>query len=152
MILKTSLLTSTRTTMILVFALFCVIGHVSAGGMLCRSDPIVDLTDGTRLQFNIEVQTAVENIIAIHYELHVPMGVDIDKITFTPNWARAKETVDLIADQPAGHYQILTFVQTEGPAVATTVKAMMVTRKNQGTGSTHKAASGISGQAIRITF
>jgi hypothetical protein len=143
----------TRRIIALLLGLCLVlIGSANAAGMFCRSDPIVYLSDGTRLQFNAKIQTSLDDVIGIRYELHVPAGVQIDRIVYTPNWARTKETVELIADQPAGRYQISTVVQTGSTNVGVTIEAMKVARQNHGEGSTRTEMTGVSGQVININF
>jgi hypothetical protein len=123
-----------------------------AASMFCRSDPILFLSDGTRLQFNASIETARNNVNGIHYQVHVPIGVSIDRIVFTPNWASDIETVELINDQANGNYQLVVLVDTGNQVVAVNVTAMRVSRNNGGQGSSHQTASGVSGQAFRLQF
>jgi hypothetical protein len=123
-----------------------------AASMFCRSDPIVFLSDGTRLQFNASIETARNSVTGIHYQVHVPIGVTIDRIVFTPNWASDIETVELINDQAADNYHLVARVDTGTQVVAVTVTAMRVSRNNAGQGSSHQTTNGVSGQAIRIQF
>jgi hypothetical protein len=123
-----------------------------AASMFCRSDPILFLSDGTRLQFNASIETASNSVNGIHYQVHVPIGVSIDRIVFTPNWASDIETVELINDQASGNYHLVAIVDTDTQGVAVTVTAMRVSRNNGGQGSSHQTASGVSGQAFRLQF
>ena len=137
---------------VLMFAMLLIVSQVSAARISCRSDPIVFLSDGTRLQFNTEISTSLDDIISIRYEVHVPVGVSADRINYTPSWARAKELVVIVADQPAGSYRIVGVAMTGTPSVPMTVSAMMVSAKNGGQGSSRQSASGLSGQAISLSF
>lgn len=132
--------------------LLLVVAQVSAARMSCRSDPIVTLTDGNILQFSVDIATSRDEVIAIHYEVHVPVGVEAKRVIFTPNWARSKETVTIVPDQVVGDYQILTVVQTASPQVETTVIARLITRANQGIGVNRQEVDGVSGQTIRVAF
>jgi hypothetical protein len=123
-----------------------------AASMFCRSDPILFLSDGTRLQFNASIETARNNVNGIHYQVHVPIGVSIDRIVFTPNWASDIETVELINDQANGNYQLVVLVDTGNQVVAVNVTAMRVSRNNGGQGSSHQTASGVSGRAFHLQF
>jgi hypothetical protein len=155
MIPTMQLLKTNRTGLVIALLFsFCliVIEQTRAAAMSCRSDPIVDLSDGTRLQFNIEIETALDNVIGIRYQLHVPVGVEINRINYTPSWARSREIVELIADQPPGSYQIHTMVDTGSMSVPVTVDAMMVAQSNHGEGSTRAVITGHSGQHITIAF
>lgn len=140
------------TIVISITVLFILPIVVQAARMFCRSDPIVFLSDGTRLQFNASVQTSRENLVSIHYQLHVPDGVTIDRIVFTPGWASEIETVELINDQSAGNYRIITIVNTGNEAVDIEIDAMKVSRQNGGQGSSHQTATGLSGQPIIVYF
>lgn len=124
----------------------------NAASMFCRSDPIVYLSDGTRLQFDSEIATNRENVQSVHYQLHVPTGVSIERIIFTPHWARAIETVELVPDQADGNYRIAAFVNTVHQAVEVRVNAMFVTRNNGGQGSSQQTVFGLSGQAMTLIF
>lgn len=125
---------------------------VDAARMVCRSDPIVFLSDGTRLQFDAAIETALENIQGIHYELHVPVGVSIDRIIFTPKWAREIETVELIADQAPGNYVIVAYFDVAGDDVRVNLRGMHVARGNGGQGSTHQTVSGHTGEVLTLQF
>jgi hypothetical protein len=146
--------TSFTKWMILFLVTMIVAAPVSvhAARMLCRSDPIVFLSDGTRLQFNAAIGTARENVRSIRYELHAPAGVSIDRIVFTPNWAREIETVQLINDQAPGNYVIVAVVDTGAESASVEISAMAVARNSNGAGSTHQTATGVSGQTIVVHF
>ena len=137
---------------VLMISMLLIVSQVSAAHIACRSDPIVFLSDGTRLQFNTEISTSLDDISSIRYEVHVPVGVSADRINYTPSWARAKELVVIVADQPAGSYRIVGVAMTGTPSVPMTVSAMMVSAKNGGQGSSRQSASGLSGQAITLNF
>lgn len=126
--------------------------QVDAASMRCRSDPIVFVSDGTRLQFNSIVEAPRDDVTSIDYVVHGPVGTQIDRIIFTPKWARDIETVVYVADQAPGQYQIVTVVNTVSPDVPVEVKAMKVARNNGGQGSTHITANGVSGQPFTINF
>ena len=137
---------------VLMISMLLIVSQVSAAHIACRSDPIVFLSDGTRLQFNTEINTSLDDISSIRYEVHVPVGVSADRINYTPSWARAKELVVIVADQPAGSYRIVGVAMTGTPSVPMTVSAMMVSAKNGGQGSSRQSASGFSGQTISLAF
>jgi len=140
------------TIAILMLTMLLVVSQVSAAHIACRSDPIVYLTDGTRLQFATEIATSLDDVISIRYEVHVPVGVSANRINYTPSWARAKELVVIVADQPVGSYQITGVAIAGTPSVPMTVSAMKVSAQNGGQGSSRQSASGLSGQAISIAF
>jgi hypothetical protein len=150
-----SLHNSTSAKVMIAFILtFCltVIGQVNAAFISCRSDPIVWLSDGTRLQFGTVVETSLDDLIGIRYELHVPAGVTIDRIIYTPAWARNKETVVLVNDQAAGDYSLTTLVQTGTANVPVTIKGKVLERHVFGRAASRQTATGFSGQALIINF
>ena len=138
-----------RLTIALLITLCLVVAQVSAASMTCRSDPIIFLSDGIRLQAGITVETSLADLISIKYEVHVPANVTIDHVIYTPAWAKSKESVVLIADQPANSYKIFTLVLTGTPNVPVTINSM---KWGNGDGLTRKTASGVSGQVIRISY
>jgi len=138
-----------RLTIGVLIALFLVVAQVSAASMSCRSDPIMFLSNGIKLQAGITVETSLADLISIRYEVHVPVNVTMDHVIFTPQWAKDKETVVLIADQPANSYKIFTLVRTGTANVPVTINSM---KWGNGDGLTRKTASGVSGQIIRISY
>ncbi len=133
---------------------FCltVIGQVNAAFISCRSDPIVWLSDGTRLQFATVVETSQNDVISIRYELHAPAGVTIDRILYIPAWASNKETVVIVNDQPAGMYSLTTLVQTGKPNVPVSIKGKVIQGHLFHRAVTRLSATGLSGQVISIDF
>jgi hypothetical protein len=127
------------------------VAQTNAAFMSCRSDPIAHLSDGTLMQFNTTVQTSLDNLISIRYELHVPAGVQIEKLIFTPAWAQQKETIVLVNDQPVGSYKVVAMVQTTTPNVAVTIKGFRISRTSNQVVS-RASTSGVSGQPIVLSY
>lgn len=136
-------------TVMLLIAMFLVVAQVSAAHMLCRSDPIVFLSNGTILRINAALETTVDDIVSVNYVIHAPANARIVKIIYAPSWAKEKEHVLLVNDQPANSYQIVTVAQTVTPNVATTIT---ISKVSAGNGLDRKVASGITGQTIVIGF
>jgi hypothetical protein len=143
------LLNKTRLTVALLIALCLVVTQVSAASMSCRSDPIIFLSNGIKLQVGVIVETSLDDLISIKYEVHVPANVTMNRVIYTPQWARSKESVTLIADQPANSYKIYTLVQTGTANVKTTINSMKFGNRD---GLTRKQAVGVSGQIIPISY
>ena len=139
----------TRLTIMLLIALCLVVAQVNAASLKCRSDPIVFLSNGVVLQINTIIDTSVEDIVNVNFTVHVPAGVSIKRVIYAPSWAKAKEHVILVNDQPANTYLIVTVAQTVTPNVPMEV----VSRKiGNGGGLIRKSATGLTGQAIAIGF
>jgi hypothetical protein len=143
------LLNKTRLTVALLIALCLVVAQVNAASMTCRSDPIIFLSDGVHLQVGVTVDTSLDDLISIQYQVHVPARVSIDRVIYTPQWAKNKESVTLIADQPADTYVVLTVVQTGTSNVPVTIKSM---KFGSGEGVTRRTVTGVSGQIIAIGY
>lgn len=139
----------TRITIAMLIALCLVVAQVSAAHMTCRSDPIIFLSDGIKLQVGVVVDTSVDDLISVQYQVHVPAHVSIDHVVYVPQWAKNKESVTLVADQPANSYQIWTIVRTGTPNVGVTIKSM---KFGNGDGLTRTEASGVSGNVIRVGY
>jgi hypothetical protein len=147
--------TLTRITRLIVALLLVVslgaAAQTNAAFMSCRSDPIAHLSDGTLMQFSTTVETSLDNLIEIRYELHAPAGVSIEKLIFTPAWASQKETVVVVNDQPVGSYKVVATVQTTTPNVPVKIKGMRVSKTSDQVVS-RATASGVSGQPIVLSY
>lgn len=147
--------TLSRITRLLVALLVGIslgaVAQTNAAFMSCRSDPIAHLSDGTLMQFNTTVETSLDNLVGIRYELHVPAGVTIEKIIFTPAWAKQKETIVVVNDQPVGSYMVVATVQTTTPNVPVTIKGFRVSKTSDKVLS-RATASGVSGQPIVLSY
>ncbi len=138
-----------RLTIAVLIALCLVVAQVSAASMSCRSDPIVFLSDGIKLQIGVTVETSLADLVSIQYQVHVPANVTMNRVIYTPQWARNKESVTIVADQPADKYVVLTLVKTGTASVPTVINSM---KFGNGDGLTRKTATGVSGQVIAISY
>ncbi len=143
------LVKKTRLTVALLIALCLVIAQVNAASMTCRSDPIIFLSDGIKLQIGVTVETSLADLVSIQYQVHVPANVTMNRVIYTPQWARNKESVTIIADQPANRYMILTLVTTGTASVPTTINSMKFGNRD---GLTRQIVSGVSGQVIAVSY
>lgn len=98
----------------LLLALFLVFAlpNLSYARLLCRSDPVVKLSNGITLNLIAYVAADSSQILEIHYDLHVPVGTSLTHITPTSAMKSGLETFTLYADQAAGKYQVITTVHT----------------------------------------
>ena len=151
--MNTKMNRKTVVVLLLLILSLTIIAQASAARISCRADPIVMLSDGTKLQFATTIETTMSDVIAIRYELHVPVGVTINRVIYIPKWAANFESIVLVADQAANHYQIKTVVQTGTANVAVKVNSMAwVPLRNGGQGLLTRTASGVTGQVITITY
>lgn len=101
-----------KLPLLLPLLIILVVPSVTYARLLCRSDPKVHLTNGVRLDIGATIYTDISNIIVVNYELHVPVGVGLQKREHTLGWSDVNETFTLVADQPANQYYLVTHVQT----------------------------------------
>src|SRR5262245_7688398 len=80
----------------IVLALFVLPKAVDAA-LLCRSDPAVILSNGLTLDIGANISTLVTEVTEVHYELHVPQGVNLVIAIGTPNWLTTQETFTVIS-------------------------------------------------------
>src|SRR4051794_29529093 len=107
---------SMRSPILLLSALLiCLaIGHVTDAASVfaatggCRADPIVWLSNGTKITVTASSTAAASAVKMLTYTLHVPRGVKVTKVLYTGGVLKAKERVVVVADRTSG-YQIATF-------------------------------------------
>ena len=97
--------------LVVVLAIFMLSGAVHAG-LLCRSDPVVILSNGVTLDIGANISTLPWQVKEVHYELHVPKGVFMLVAIHTPTWLTSQETFRVYSDQAPNQYQVTTLVST----------------------------------------
>jgi hypothetical protein len=97
----------------MLLALGFISSTASAGLDACRADPLIVLSDGSRISVSVRINTSAEDIQQVEYVLHVPRGLSIQKIVYTGGALRDKERVTLIADNPPGVFITETTVTAE---------------------------------------
>src|SRR5579884_3880257 len=75
-----------------------------AAYQVCRTDPIVLLSNGRQLNIVESVSDVASDINAIQYSVHVPSGVGVRKITYTGGPLKGKESVTFYTDAASGQY------------------------------------------------
>jgi hypothetical protein len=96
---------------------------VSAGMRACRADPIILLSNGEIVQTDVAIMTDPENVKQVLYTLHVPAGVKVISVIYTPSEIGHKEVVRFIDDMPPYQYMndtVITTFRDSVPAVAHT--------------------------------
>jgi hypothetical protein len=92
-------------------AAFILPGVVNAG-LLCRSDPVVILSNGVTLDIGANINVLPWQVKEVHYELHIPNGVSLVLAIHTPAWLTSQETFSVFSDQVSGQYEVVTTVTT----------------------------------------
>lgn len=85
---------------------------LDAGGLRCRSDPLVLLSNGVVLDLSADVAAPLWDIRRVTYTIRVPVGVRPLLVVRTPSWPTTIEVTRVIADQPPGTYDTETTVTT----------------------------------------
>ncbi len=115
-----------------VFALLAIVmlsGAVHAG-LICRSDPVVILSNGMTLDIGATISTLPWQVKEVHYELHVPAGVRMILAIHTPTWLTSQETFTVFSDQPKDQYQVVTQVITSQGNATVTADTTLVSALN----------------------
>lgn len=80
--------------------------------IICRTDPLVFLSDGTRVKMTAEIGTAAQNVRGIVYTLHAPVGTSVVRIVYPGQ--QVPESVVFYADRAANTYDTDTVVSVNG--------------------------------------
>lgn len=136
-----------RIYLLLIVMVLFVLPTVAYASLLCRSDPIVKLTNGVKLEIGASIAAAQSDVIVVNYELHVPRGVGMAKPEHTPGWSDINETFTFFADQPANQYYVVTTVRTRTGTPAFTA----YTNVKDDTRSAYQT-SGAVGQTVVTPF
>lgn len=95
-----------------------------AGFVSCRTDPIVNLSDGRVLQITSTINTDPGNVRSVSYVVHGPAGTRVTNIAYTGGQFQGKETVKYYADLADASYSSDTLVATRGQAVGVTANTL----------------------------
>jgi hypothetical protein len=117
--------------------------RASAAIGLCRTDPIVQLSNGTVLQLRASIADDAADIRTITYAVRAPKGTSIVRVVYTTELPNGTETISFSADNPAGTYDTDTFVSTTTRGVDVTAQTVV---PSVGSGS----VSGQSGQHLMV--
>jgi hypothetical protein len=98
--------------LLILSALLLLVPAAVHARLLCRSDPVVTLSNGVILDLSATISTLPWQVTEVHYELHVPQGVSLVLAVHTPTWLTSQETFTVIADQPQKTYVVNTTVRT----------------------------------------
>jgi hypothetical protein len=117
--------------------------NAGAAISLCRTDPIVLLSNGVVVDMTATIGTASTNVQQIVYVLHAPAGTRVNRVVYTQGGLNGREQFQFFADAAAGTYASVT-------TVSTTVKSISVTASTQVSGVGSGTVSGYSGQALTV--
>lgn len=122
-------MTILRRPKLLVVA-FCIVVAIGVLGTLtgqtaqarleCRSDPFVELSDGTVLDISADIGTMLWRIKRVQYTLYVPAGLKVVAWQSTPNWPTTTEKFTVYATNPPGLFTTAVMVTTAESSVPVT--------------------------------
>jgi hypothetical protein len=117
---------------------------VEAKFSVCRSDPVIALSDGKSVTITDSISDASTDLQHITYVLHAPTGVTVSRVTYTAGMS-AIESLQFYADQTAGHYVAGTQVTTKTSPTAPVSLSVTISRVT-------KTASGTAGQLLTVSY
>ena len=132
------------TAAVLSVALLCLfpLSRAQAAFHLCRSDPIVTLSNGDVVTIYVEIAAEADDVKNIDYVLHVPKDVTATNIIYLGAELGLVENLTLKQDGKPKEYKAETTVYTSGKVDVTTT---VVFEDNT------KTVEGASNKAIKVT-
>src|SRR2546421_11994133 len=70
----------------------------SAAIFLCRTDPVVLLSDGTVIRLQTTISANPADVQWVSYTVHAPAGTTLSRLVYTGGSLGAQETVKVLAD------------------------------------------------------
>lgn len=95
----------------------------SAGMRACRADPVILLSNGEIVQTDVAIMADAAEVQQVLYTLHLPAGIQVVSVIYTPSEIGHKEVVRFVDDMPPYQYMTDTMVTTfndQVPAIAHT--------------------------------
>lgn len=117
----------------------------SAGLDLCRTDPIVWLSNGTQIHLRAAISDNAADVQGVQYVLQLPPGVAVSRSVYTGSALRGKETVTSQTSTASGTVSVQTLVTTGASDVPVTVSAAVP-------GGDSGSQSGLAGQQVSLTL
>jgi hypothetical protein len=111
--------------------------EASAAIRICRGDPIVWLSNGTRIGMTTSIATDASQVKMVTYTVHAPRGLALSKVVYTGGPLANKERVVVLFDRSSG-YQIEVVTDLVGAATWVTIDAGVNSAKRSVTASSTK--------------
>jgi hypothetical protein len=125
--------------------LWSILGAESAAAIVvsCRADPIVWLSNGTKVTMTASIAADASQVNLITYTVHAPRGLAAAKVVYTGGALQNKERVVTLFDRASG-YQIEMVVNLRSTAASTTLSATV--------GNTSASIAGSSAKSLVLVF
>jgi hypothetical protein len=117
----------------------------SAGLDLCRTDPILVLSNGAQIHLKAVIADGAADVQGVQYVVQLPPGVTIIRTTYNGSALRGKESVATGAQAGSGSATVETLVTTGASNVPVAVSASVPA----GSSATQ---SGYAGQPVSVTL
>jgi hypothetical protein len=114
----------------------------------CRTDPIVTLSNGTKVQIVAHIGAGVANVNSIAYTLHAPAGTTVTSVDYLGDVSSRLESLHFYADAPARSYQGTATVTTNTHIIP--VYTSMAVTPSSGS-SLASSTSGHDGQVLHMS-
>ncbi len=118
--------------------------HAAVG---CRSDPVIQLSNGVKIQLSAAIAADASDVQRIVYTLHIPSGLAVTRVIFTAGGLGGREWLVVQADDALGSYDTTTVVDTRTHGVAVTAFTQAVSATTQMT-SAPQAVTGQDQQSL----
>ena len=137
------------TIAVVLLGLFAVVAlhptpTAQAAAVSCRRDPIVWMSDGTKVQMVVTIASNIADVQNILYTVHTPSGVVPTKIVYPGGKKASIEQVKFVQDQTPHNYSLDVLVTTTTSGILVTVDAKRESQKF--------SQSGISGKPIGVAL
>ncbi len=119
-------------------ALFAMTAPAYAAASVCRTDPVVILTDGTIIDISASIDTPLFNLQHVTYELHGPVGSRVLLVLRTPNLPNTTESFQFYADGPADQIETDTLVTTSTSNAGVTATTLVGLRMRSVSGGANE--------------
>lgn len=90
----------------------------------CRGDPIVWLSDGTKLTMIANIAADPSQVTMITYTVHAPRGLSVTQVVYTGGVLAGKERVVVLFDRTSG-YQVEARAEVGSKLVPVTITVMV---------------------------
>ena len=100
------------------------------------------LSNGETIQTDATIGTDAQNVLQVSYTLHLPVGVSVIAVVYTPSQLGDREVVQFVADMPPYHYSTDTVITTSIPNVQSVAHTRALLRDG--------LAAGINGEHLII--
>lgn len=122
----------------LLAALFAATTPAYAAASICRTDPVVILTDGTIIDISASIDTPLFNLQHVTYTLHGPVGARVLLVLRTPNLPNTTESFQFYADGPADQIETDTLVTTSTSNTGVTATTLVGLRMRSVSGGANE--------------